>query len=220
MNILPRTLCFFGGTGILLYSVSAVVSFAEASDGQDKLSKREIYKKSCRACTDFKTWAYKYKKANFSQTSTKSAASSVNTANIHHHGMSTINNTRGENPLIKTEDEWPRECPADRIELGNATWTFLHTMAEYYSQQPTETQQNEMKQFLITFSKIFPCEECADHFRDWIVTHPPDVSSSLALNIWLCTYHNVVNKMLGKPTFSCEILTERWKEGWDDGSCD
>jgi FAD-linked sulfhydryl oxidase len=31
--------------------------------------------------------------------------------------------------------------------------------------------------------------------------------------------HNEVNRKLGKEEFDCNLVEQRWKEGWDDGSC-
>ena len=58
-----------------------------------------------------------------------------------------------------------KSCPADREELGRATWTFLHTTAAYYPDQPSQKQQDEMAQFMATFSHLYPCEDCAEHMQ-------------------------------------------------------
>ena len=65
-----------------------------------------------------------------------------------------------------SQEETTTECPLDRGELGRSTWGFLHTMAAYYPDNPTEQQKNDMGDFMKLFSKFFPCGECASHLRE------------------------------------------------------
>ena len=49
---------------------------------------------------------------------------------------------------------------------------------------------------------------------------PPDVKDRVRFSRWMCGMHNDVNKRLGKRTFDCSKIDERWLDGWKDGSCD
>ena len=106
-------------------------------------------------------------------------------------------------------------CPVDREELGRQTWTFLHTMAAYYPEQPTENQQVSMRQLLGGLAAFYPCTHCAEELRVTIRRRPVEVRSREALCVWLCEAHNDVNRNLGKPVVRCTMknLDRRWRTG-------
>lgn len=113
-----------------------------------------------------------------------------------------------------------QECPPESGEIGRSTWTFLHSMAAYYPEQPTQEQQFLMRCMLMGLSQFYPCEICSEHLRDYMQRQPPKVSSNADLSQWLCGVHNEVNGILGKPSFDCSKVFERWRDGPADGSCD
>ncbi|XP_042858992.1 mitochondrial FAD-linked sulfhydryl oxidase ERV1-like [Penaeus japonicus] len=111
-------------------------------------------------------------------------------------------------------------CPADSLSLGRGSWRLLHSMAAYYPEKPSTDQQKDMSTFITIFSKFYPCQPCAEDFREWLKKNTPDVSSQKGLSRWFCEAHNEVNGKLGKPLFDCNLVNQRWRDGWKDGSCD
>ena len=84
---------------------------------------------------------------------------------LYPQGQSTqTNNSQVREEALKPP---PPDCPVDRDQLGRATWTFLHTMAAYYPEQPSTGQQQEMATMMRTFSKYYPCDDCSHHMREW-----------------------------------------------------
>ncbi|XP_005112567.1 FAD-linked sulfhydryl oxidase ALR [Aplysia californica] len=121
---------------------------------------------------------------------------------------------------MSREERERKECPLDSELLGRNTWAFLHTMAAYYPEQPSAEQQSNMTQFISLFSQFYPCHKCASHLREDLKTNIPDVRSNTKLSQWFCELHNSVNVRLGKVEFDCSKVLERWRDGWEDKSCD
>ncbi len=113
------------------------------------------------------------------------------------------------------EEEEAAEKLRVRAELGNGAWTLMHRMAAGWEKSPTEGQREEVTQFFHLMSKLYPCPDCAAHFRQLLAASPVDARDNRKLSVWLCHAHNQVNERLGKPLFSCELesLAKRW------GSC-
>ncbi|XP_020551262.1 FAD-linked sulfhydryl oxidase ERV1 [Sesamum indicum] len=100
--------------------------------------------------------------------------------------------------------------PTTKEELGRATWTFLHTLAAQYPDKPTRQQRKDVKELMAILSRMYPCKECADHFKEVIRANPVQAGSHHEFSQWLCHVHNVVNRSLGKPVFPCERVDARW----------
>ncbi|XP_075225030.1 evr1_Alr domain-containing protein Alr [Lycorma delicatula] len=169
--------------------------------GADYSEPHENGKKACRTCTDFKSWA------------------KLHTEKPKNDGNPVESKEQQAYPQQFTKRP-PADCPLDRDQLGSKTWAFLHTMAAYYPDRPSIQQQRDMVTFFTIFSRFYPCEACAEHFRNQLRASPPMVQSQEALTQWLCWVHNNVNRRLGKPQFDCRLVNERWRDGWPDGSCD
>eukprot|EP00899_Mesostigma_viride_P014251 jgi/Mesvir1/22827/Mv20089-RA.1 len=97
-----------------------------------------------------------------------------------------------------------------KAELGRATWTLLHMLAAQFPEKPTKQQQKDAKELIYILTRIYPCGECAKHFREIVSQHPPVVSSGFELQQYMCRVHNIVNRSLGKPNFPCHRVDARW----------
>mmetsp|Transcript_24488 Transcript_24488/g.79942 ORF Transcript_24488/g.79942 Transcript_24488/m.79942 type:complete len:161 (-) Transcript_24488:61-543(-) len=108
-----------------------------------------------------------------------------------------------------------KACPADREELGRASWTLLHTLAAYYPDSPTRSQQLHARMLFHALGELYPCRHCAEDLREGMVSRPPRVGSREELSVWVCEQHNRVNEALGKAQHECTLaaLDRRWRTG-------
>ncbi|KAH8287243.1 hypothetical protein KR054_004718 [Drosophila jambulina] len=157
---------------------------------------------NCRTCNDFKSWSKQQR-----------LFSNVQSAKAKHMAAT-------EKVTVNAADLQRDDCPLDKVRLGISTWGLLHTMAAFYSDNPTDNEKRDMKNFFEVLSRLYPCEFCAKDFRTDLDVNPINVSSQKELSLWLCKFHNRVNDKLGKPLFDCSKVNERWRDGWLDGSCD
>ena len=112
------------------------------------------------------------------------------------------------------------EPPADeaaekalvRAELGRGAWNLLHRLAAAFDKAPTPARTAQAEAFFGGLAALYPCPECAAHFRELLQAHPVDARDNRRLSQWLCAVHNLVNERLGKAQFPCDLdsLKERW----------
>jgi mitochondrial FAD-linked sulfhydryl oxidase len=178
--------------------------------------------KPCKICTSFRNWKPPTSTTTMSKTTTTTSTKKSSKAGDAANAIASA--TASAAMVVaggaSEEDARPAHCPPDVDSLGRATWTFLHTTAAYYPERPTPTQRAHMLQLLHSLPKLYPCSHCANDLGVRMQRRPPDVRSRVALAAWLCATHNDINAMLGKPTFDCARVDERWKDGPKDGSCD
>ncbi|XP_052192114.1 FAD-linked sulfhydryl oxidase ERV1 [Diospyros lotus] len=113
-------------------------------------------------------------------------------------------------PSKEISNEGKSAAPVTKEELGRATWTFLHTLAAQYPDKPTRQQKKDVKELMQILSRIYPCKDCADHFKEILRANPVEAGSQAEFSQWLCHVHNVVNRSLGKVAFPCERVDARW----------
>ena len=105
--------------------------------------------------------------------------------------------------------------PPSRPELGRATWTFLHAVATNFPVENRTAEHTQAAEDLLrAVGVLFPCHECADHFRDTLRKHPVKAGSAEEFKDYMCGLHNVVNERLEKATFDCDRVDERWERSY------
>ncbi|XP_057964372.1 FAD-linked sulfhydryl oxidase ERV1 isoform X3 [Malania oleifera] len=90
-----------------------------------------------------------------------------------------------------------------------------------YPDNPTRQQKKDVKDLMAILSRMYPCKDCADHFKEILRENPVQVGSQPEFSQWLCHVHNVVNRSLGKLVFPCERVDARWgKLECEQRACD
>lgn len=116
-----------------------------------------------------------------------------------------------ESPSQVDPHDQSTERPLNFEELGQSTWSLLHTMAAYYPDKPSETRQQATSSFINSLAEVYPCRECAADFKEELKEVPPRLDSRDEFSQWACEIHNVVNKKLGKNIFPCSKVDQRWR---------
>lgn len=85
---------------------------------------------------------------------------------------------------------------------GPYGWSLIHYVALGYPEQPTFDIITKYRNFFISLANVIPCEKCKTHYREMIDKNPPQLENKDALFKWTVDIHNIVNKRLGKDTFT------------------
>ena len=86
----------------------------------------------------------------------------------------------------------------DPSSWGPYAWKTLHSIAAH------SDAQNEISSFKLyahSLADSLPCNTCRQHMKEYLKSHPiPDKNCFE----WTVTFHNNVNKRLGKPELNIE----------------
>ncbi|KAK8316556.1 hypothetical protein V6Z11_A13G048600 [Gossypium hirsutum] len=114
-------------------------------------------------------------------------------------------------------------APVTKEELGRATWTFLHTLAAQYPERPTRQQKKDVKQLMSILSRMYPCNECADHFKEVLRANPVQAGSHEEFSQWLsCAQFDIGHfQQPWQSGIPCERVDARWgKLECEQRACD
>ncbi|TKA25848.1 hypothetical protein B0A50_05603 [Salinomyces thailandicus] len=107
-----------------------------------------------------------------------------------------------------------------KAELGRSAWKLFHTIMARYPDTPSKDEQTALKSYVHLFVRLYPCGECAEHFKHIVDKFPPQVSSRSAAAAWACHVHNQVNKSLDKELFDCSNIGDFYDCGCADDEKD
>ena len=79
-------------------------------------------------------------------------------------------------------------------------------MMARFPEKPTPDERKTLETFMHLFGRLYPCGDCARHFRGILEKYPPQTGSRNSAAGWLCFAHNQVNLRLNKPEFDCNNI--------------
>jgi hypothetical protein len=94
---------------------------------------------------------------------------------------------------------------------GPHCWFFIHSVILGYSDNPTEADKQNFKQFFESLGKVLPCNKCRNNYKQHLMKLPLDdsvLSSRDKLVKWLIDVHNEVNVATQKSPVSYETAIE------------
>ena len=98
---------------------------------------------------------------------------------------------------------------------GTGALTFLHSITLTYPNDPTDVDKKTYKRFFETIGYLLPCNQCSNHYNDYLKENPIDDSvleNKLSFTKWLYNVHNNVNHILNKPKIDFDEFAESFKE--------
>jgi hypothetical protein len=84
---------------------------------------------------------------------------------------------------------------------GKGCWDLLYSIA--YS----STDIKKTIEFLIVLSDVLPCEDCREHYKEYLEKNPINLESDI--KIWLNGLQNSINVRLGKKEISLDEIKQR-----------
>lgn len=96
-------------------------------------------------------------------------------------------------------------------DTGKGVWWVIHIMAR--------TRSPAFPEMINTIANNFFCDNCGEHFRRHLQTHPVP-RDSMRWFEWTVETHNIVNRRLGKRVYSVAEANELFKPHYtEDGQC-
>jgi len=96
----------------------------------------------------------------------------------------------------------------DKDVVGRETWGVLHRYAAKYPEKPTKKDKDEFHTFFKAILRQIPDGDCKcrTHAVEYVMKHKPDTSSRYGLSMYLCDFHNDINRILGKEQKNCTTM--------------
>jgi hypothetical protein len=97
---------------------------------------------------------------------------------------------------------------------GRYIWYSIHFIALDYPEKPTQEDAVKYKTFFENLGDVIPCYKCSVNYKRHMDQMPIDahLASRDDLFAWTVSFHNIVNKELGKPVFTLEDAKKKYTD--------
>jgi hypothetical protein len=104
---------------------------------------------------------------------------------------------------------------------GRYLWYSIHFIALDYPEKPAHEDAAKYKSFFENLGDVIPCYKCSVNYKRHITEMPIDahLASRDDLFAWTVSFHNIVNKELGKPVFTLEDAKKKYNDPAFHESC-
>lgn len=104
---------------------------------------------------------------------------------------------------------------------GSGAWVFVHSITLTYPNNPTEHDKQTYKSFFETLGYLLPCNQCANHYNDFIKSNPINDSvleNKESITRWLYNLHNNVNHILNKKKIDFDDFVDNYYNMYSNNS--
>lgn len=101
----------------------------------------------------------------------------------------------------------------DPATWGPTVWGAAHAIAYAFPEHPTDEERSMYLAYFSSLGNVLPCVQCRDNWKHALEASPLTdavVENKNSLCRWLFEMHNVVNKSLGKESYSWIAFIHRY----------
>ena len=97
---------------------------------------------------------------------------------------------------------------------GPHMWFSLHTITFDYPINPSESDKENMNNFLITMQYVIPCSVCQKNYKRHLCEKPPNkyLNNRSEFVYWMIDLHNIVNAETGKKIVNYDTVLNRYEK--------
>ena len=94
---------------------------------------------------------------------------------------------------------------------GNISWILMHSLAQKVTENNFNTCKKNLIKIIFDICNNLPCPDCREHANKLLKTsNIHNINNKKELILFLCEFHNIVNKKLKKPTKNIDEIEKQY----------